>query len=125
MIDTSSSLEQNIINRTIAWFILLSGVAFILSGFMLSLNVTFCGVTRLLLGVAPALAGGYYAYCLEAWRYEAHLQPDVLRKRCLSLYALALVFGSVVYALACLPQKHNAYFSAMSYYSETICSFML
>lgn len=77
------------LDRSIALALLSAGVALVVSGFVLSLGHSVCGVSRLLLGIAPALAGGYHAYCLEAWRYESHLNPMLLRQRCAILYLLA------------------------------------
>jgi len=88
------------IDRTVAWFLLLTGIALIISGFVRSLDdSTLFGVMLLLLGFAPALAGGYHAYSLEAGKYESRLQPTVLRRHCFILYLFSVLLGSIVYSV--------------------------
>jgi hypothetical protein len=87
------------LDRIIALALLALGVVMIISGFILSMSHSICGISRLLLGIAPALAGGYHAYCLEAWRYEAHLNPAILRQRCTVLYLLAATLAGAVLSL--------------------------
>ncbi len=84
------------LDRSIALILLLGGMILIVSGFLHSLHHPTCGVSRLLLGVAPAIAGGYHAYCLEAWRYEAHLSPALLRWRCMAIYLIAATLAGTI-----------------------------
>ena len=87
-------------DRTVAWLFLLIGIALIISGFVRSLDdSTLSGVMFLLLGFAPAMAGGYHAYSLEAGKYEPRLQPPVLRRHCFLLYLFSVLLGSIVYSV--------------------------
>ena len=89
------------LDRSIALLLLLGGMVLIVSGFLHSLHHPTCGVLRLLLGIAPAIAGGYHAYCLEAWRYEAHLSPTLLRWRCMALYLIAGTLAGTSLSVTC------------------------
>ncbi|MFY7997168.1 MAG: hypothetical protein ACOVSW_01055 [Candidatus Kapaibacteriota bacterium] len=69
-------------------FLLLAvGLHYIVSGYILTVDCPICGTLKILLGVAPSLAGGYHLYCMESRFYVS--AEEVRRQTifCVGLYA--------------------------------------
>lgn len=75
------------LSKALPLVLLLVGLRYIISGYLLTVDCPICGTLTLLLGVAPSVAGGYHLYCMESRFYVS--KEEVRRQTifCIGLYA--------------------------------------
>jgi hypothetical protein len=88
---------------TIQWIapivLLIGGMSYVVSGFILSIECPTCGTLQLLLGVGPCLAGGYHAYTLESRAYISHGEARQQTIFAICLYVTSMLYCSFILRL--------------------------